>query len=176
MSLNFYTPSMEQGNPLRTLLQEQTRQYQHHLSIRNKAQKALQYQTNIRTFRTIPKHFLPQKFPLTSNFCKSFEDLFFKHLDKVVTSNTITLELAESQLRNITQHTMKLLAESTESSTVIREHYQKFITDNNITNPEPYSKPLDHNSQNPTATNPSEETNTRSTKNQLSGKLKKDKK
>ena len=180
ISLCFHILSMEQDKSLTTLLGEQTRLYQHHLSIRNKSQKTLQYQNNIRIFKIIPKQFLPQKSlqlippttSLTTCFRKSFEDLFFKHLDKVITSNTITLELAESQLRNITQQSMKLLADSTEPSFIIQEQHQKFIADNNITNPEPYSKTYHQDSLNPSATKPNEKANAKKGRNHPSGKAK----
>ena len=132
---------------LETVLQEQSHRYQHHLAIRNKAKKALQYQHNIRAFKTIPKHFLPQRFlqlvqpttPLTSDFQKRFDDLFFQHLNDVITSNTITLELAEAQLKDTIQYTTKILAESTKPTAIVTEQYQKFMSENNIT--EPYTPP-----------------------------------
>ena len=123
-------------------IKEQSQQYQHHLQSRNKAKEILQYQHNIRTFKTIPKQFLPQKSlqllqpttPLLADFHKQFQDLFFDHLNAVISSNTIALELEEALLRQIVLGTEKQLATSKEDKVTIARLYQQFTTDNNIQN------------------------------------------
>ena len=102
---------------LEEYIREQTQQYQRHIISRNKAKKVLQYQNNIRTFKTIPKQFLPQKSlqllqpttPIVSDFHEKYQGLFFEHLNNVISSNTITLELDETLLRQIVLHTEKHL-------------------------------------------------------------------
>lgn len=130
------------ASTIEVFIQEQSRQYQHHLAIRNKSHQVLLYQQNIRSFKTIPKQYLPQKSlqliqsnsDLITNYHQKLQDLFLQHLNDVITHNTIILELEEAQLRQIIVNTEKHLALLPETNSVIAQHHQQFIADNNIRN------------------------------------------
>ena len=123
-------------------IQEKTQLYQRHLSSRNKAKQTLQYQSNIRAYKTIPKQYLPQKSlqllqpttPLVADFQRKYEDLFFDHLNGVISNNTITLELEEAVLKQTVLYTEKHLATSKEDTPTVARFHQQFIIDNNILN------------------------------------------
>lgn len=114
-------------------IKEQTQQYQRHLSIKYQTCKVLQYQQNIRTHKTIPKQYLPPNSlqltlpntTLTADYQQKSQDLFFQHLDDVITHNTITLELQEAQMRQIVLRTEKQLATMTTRSTTTAQYYKQ---------------------------------------------------
>ena len=125
---------------IEVFLKKQTTQYQHHLSIRNKAQRVLQHQQNIRTFQTIPKHHLPARpletpttnTTLHANFLQKYHTIFFKHLDEVIMHNSITLELEETRLKHILLHTEKELSTLTAPSSIIAQYYHLFTSENDV--------------------------------------------
>ena len=125
-----------------TFLQQQTTEYQHHLSNKNKVTKMLQYQHNIQTYRSIPKHYFPLKTPetltdeptLTKEFQDEYEQLFFQHLDKTVLHNTITLELETARLEAIVTHVEQHLTTLNVPSHTLSQLYHQFLSSNNITN------------------------------------------
>ena len=128
------------ATPLDDFVREQSKQYQYHLTARNKARQVLQHQKNIRSYKTIPRHYLPQKplqliqptTALISDYQQKFRDLFFQHLNDVISSNTIALELEEAQMKQIILHTEYYLAKSTEDNPTITLYHQQFLTNNNI--------------------------------------------
>ncbi len=134
------TSSVQTG--IESFLQRQTQQYQQHLTTRNKTIKTIRYQNNIKTYRTIPKQYLPLQTPeliiqdttLSRQFDQQYESLFFDNLDKVITQNTITLELENARLRDIIQQTEKHLTTVTAPTDVITQLHRNFLTRNNITN------------------------------------------
>ena len=67
-------------------------------------------------------------------FLEEFQALFFKHLDKVITQNTISLEVEKALLRQIIRHTEEELAYLPVSDTVIAQYHWQFLTINNIQN------------------------------------------
>ena len=75
------TPEME------AFLDKQSKEYQRHCAIRNKARRVLQLQNNIRAFKTIPKQYSPQRYlqlvqptpTLTQEFHEKYKELFFEH-------------------------------------------------------------------------------------------------
>ena len=123
-----------------TLLQENSRQFQQHATLRNKLSRTINYQRDIKHFRTIPKQYLPQSFPdipvthstLTTTFLNKYQDLFLQHLDDVISYNSINLELEEARLRDIVLTTEKHLAQLAAPIQTIRELHQKFLEENNI--------------------------------------------
>lgn len=125
-------------------LQQQTTQYQHHTANKKKVTQLLEHQQNIKTYKTIPKHYFPPSIPktltdnpaLTREFQEQYEQLFFQHLDKTILSNTITLELENARLEQILSHTEKHLAVLPIPSDICAKLYHKFLTTNNITNHE----------------------------------------
>ncbi len=126
---------------IEAFLEQQTQQYQQHLTTRNKTIKTLRHQNNIKAYRTIPKLYLPPKTPeliiqdttLSRQFDQQYESLFFDNLDKVITQNTITLELENARLRHIIQQTEKHLTTVTAPTNVITQLHCNFLTRNNIT-------------------------------------------
>lgn len=75
----------------------------------NQLKKTLAFQNDILVFRQIPKRYRPSatleiptesQSPLTTEFLHEFERIFFDHLSKVITFNTISLELEMAKVRN----------------------------------------------------------------------------
>ena len=84
-----------------------SREYQTHLVQVQKLEHALQQQRNMLQYRTIPKLCRPQVLTtvnpnksLTDNFNRDYEELFFKHLERVMTNNNITLEIHKARVDN----------------------------------------------------------------------------
>ena len=80
-----------------------------HLAKIKQLKKTLAFQQDIQVFRQIPKRYRPSatletpfesQSPLTTDFQHEFEKLFFDHLSKVITFNTISLELELAWLRH----------------------------------------------------------------------------
>lgn len=67
----------------------------------------VQYQHNIQAYRSISKHYFPLKAletlidepTLAKEFQEQYEQIFFRHLDKTMLHNTITLELETARLQ-----------------------------------------------------------------------------
>ena len=80
-----------------------------HLARIKQLKKTLAFQNDILVFRQIPRRYRPSAMletptetqsPLTREFRLEFERIFFDHLSKVITFNTISLELEQARLRN----------------------------------------------------------------------------
>ena len=64
-------------------------------------------------FHTIPRKYKPQvvmttalsNSTLTTDFEQKYEQLFFEHLDKIITSDNITLELTNATIQSILAQT-----------------------------------------------------------------------
>ena len=133
-------------------MHEQSQLYKKHKATCDKARQVIQYHKNIQAFKTIPKQYLPSKnlqivqptTTLIREFQTKYEELFFDHLNHVITSNTITLELEEAKLRQIVLYTEKQLAESKEPSSVIADLHHLFITNNSIIGRTTYPALLQH--------------------------------
>ncbi len=133
---------------IKEFLQHQTRQYQQHLTTRNKTTQALRHQNNLKTYRTIPKRYLPASTPqlitessnLNKEFRQQYENLFFQHLDKVIANTTITLELKKAQLQHIVLQTEQELATLTLPAEDVEQLHQQFLGWNNITDHDPLSE------------------------------------
>lgn len=146
------------AHSIEEFLQQQSQLYQHHLSMKSKTDKVLQHQHEIRLNKTIPKQYLPQKSlqlvlsntTITSNYQQKYQELFFQHLDEVITNNTITLELEEAQMRQILSHTEKQLATLKATSATIAECYHQFTKTNNIQSHSIHPDLLKHLPDNPT--------------------------
>lgn len=82
---------------------------------KNHIEKTLKYQQNIIVYNTIPKHYKPRNLPiiiseatstdLNTKFMNEYETLFSSHLKKVITHNTVNLEIINSKLTSISQYT-----------------------------------------------------------------------
>ena len=101
----------ESVNP-EEIVRNNSAEYQQHLTTRNRIKKALEHQNKIRIFQTIPKRHLPpttlEIIPPDTNLSKElqeeYQQLFFRQLNRVITHNTISLELENARLREITEH------------------------------------------------------------------------
>ena len=120
-------------------LKKYSSEYQQHLTIRNKSAKILQHQRNILHFKTIPKRYLPAtpeivtaNSILSNDFQTEYQELFFQHLNKIISHNTITLELENARLNKLivrTETHLSSLQASAETTEQLRRH---FYTQNNI--------------------------------------------
>ena len=123
-------------------LKEQTKEYQHHSRTRNKLSHALSHQQNMKLFKTVPKQYLPPTLldlpvehpTLSSSFLQKYHDLFFEHLDSVITHNLINLELEEARLRDIVSRTEEHLSTLTIPRETIKNLYQRFLAETKISN------------------------------------------
>lgn len=120
-------------------LHAQSTEYQRHLSQLTEIRTALDHQLTIQSFRTIPKQYQPQNHLKTSNptltdeFISEYHQLFFRHLERVITNNQIKLELHKATLSNIIIQTEVHLSKSLLTPEEVTTLYTKFCQDNDIT-------------------------------------------
>ena len=134
------------ASSVENFLKEQSKEYQRHQSTRNRLNQALNHQRNMRLFKTIPKQYLPSSLPctpidhpnLTSTFLQKYHDIFFQHLDTVITHNTINFELEEARLNSILLHTEKQLSTLRAPKESVALLYHNFLTENSIKNHKPH--------------------------------------
>ena len=120
------------------IIQHNSAEYQRHRTTRNRLVKTLQFQRNIHTFQTIPKHYCPPAtLELTvpnpnpsQKFEAEYHRLFFKHLNEVITHNTISLELENARLKEVVNKTEKLLSTSNAPPEIISQSIQQFHSQN----------------------------------------------
>lgn len=112
----------------------------------NKLEKSLKYQQSIKTHKIIPNkhkpaHKLiiaqPNDDALQSSFNKDFNKIYFTHLNRVIISNSITLEVKKARLQSIIENTENFLANSTEPPEYIHKAYNNFLQHAGITDKEP---------------------------------------
>ncbi len=98
----------------------------------HKLKRALTHQKQLQSTRTIPQKYSPNHYleviddtsTLQNNFNEQFKKLFFKHLDSVITSNTILLEIKQTRLETLTNST-KLISINTEPPSKMRKLHHK---------------------------------------------------
>ena len=95
-------------------------------------------------FQIIPRVYRPKMMTttqpnstLTDEFKRKYERLFFDHLDKVITSDNITLELTNAAIQNILEQTETYLASLEASPQATTDLYDTFLTNNHITDRQP---------------------------------------
>ena len=120
-----------------TFLQAQSVEYQRHASHATELRATLDQQLNMEMYKTIPREYQPKQLKasntsLTEEFAKEYNQLFFKHLEKIITSNQIELQLHTSALTSIIVQTEMYLSKSLLPSTEITSLYRKFLLDNYI--------------------------------------------
>ena len=127
---------------LTAFLREQGKKYQSHLIKQNKLSTALHFQRNIQLYKSIPKQYLPPSgldMPTNDNeslvveFTRAYEEIFFQHLDKVIIHNTISLELEEAHLRNITSIVRKHLSHAGVPAELTTELLRVLFSKNKLT-------------------------------------------
>ena len=120
-----------------TFLQAQSTEYQHHLMRVKELTATLEHQLIIQSYQTIPKEYLPVTLKttnpsLTEEFISQYNQLFFQHLQKVITSNQTKIELHKSTLTSIIVQTEAQLSKSSLPQQQLRTLYTQFKQDNNI--------------------------------------------
>lgn len=121
-------------------LEQRSKEYQNHLASRNKLEKAIKFHQQIKITREIPRQFKP-KIPhpisraisLQEEFNKEYDELFFKHLDKVITQNQVSREIEEGALQAIICQTAQELTQLDKPLEEVHHLYYTFIQNNSIT-------------------------------------------
>ena len=119
-------------------LQERTVEYQRHVSHIKELSATIEQQQNMEAFSTIPKEYKPLKQLKTSStslneeFTKEYDNLFFRHLHKVITKNRIELQLHMSALTSIIVQTEHYLSRLPLPSAQVTTLYHEFLSDNDI--------------------------------------------
>ena len=120
-------------------LEQRSIEYQNHLANRNKLEKAIKFHQQIKITREIPRQFKPKilnpisrAISLQEEFNKEYNELFFKHLDKVITQNQVSKEIEEGALRAIISQTAQELTQLDKPLEEIRHLYYTFIQNNSI--------------------------------------------
>ena len=117
---HFQSPTMAMNTCTSTesFLEEKYPEHQQHLATRNRIAKILQNQNNIKAYKMIPKQYCPPTTLMTvpfnttlkDEFESQFQKLFFQHLDKVITHNTIALELENARIQELITCTEKQIS------------------------------------------------------------------
>ena len=120
-----------------TFLQSQSTEYQHHATKVRELTATLNHQLAIQSYKTIPKEYVPLTLKtsnpsLTEEFNSQYNQLFFQHLDKVITNNQIKVELHKSTLTSIIVQTEAQLSKSPLPQEQVRSLYTQFKQDNNL--------------------------------------------
>ena len=151
-------------------MDSQSTLYQSHLIKEQKIKYALEFQHNIRNYKSIPKQYLPPSFPTTpagsptlkEDFLQAYNRLFFEYLDQIITYNTISLELEISQMKAIISHTESHLSATTLPAERSRDLLQQFLTQNSASHHHREQNP--HPGSSPPATTNKIQTNNRQTR------------
>ena len=113
-----------------SFLEAQSKEYQGCLKHIQDLTVTLEHQRNIQISQIIPKK--TSKSSLTEEFDQKFQELFFQHLSKVITSNTIKLQILEANAITIITQTEKYLSSLPLSLEQLRSIHSKFVSDNSL--------------------------------------------
>ena len=118
-------------------VQAQTIEYQKHLTTTKDLESMIHHQQRLQDLRVIPNSYRPKLLQtnntsLTEEFNKQYESLFMEHLNKVLTSNIISLQLQKATLISIITQTEQHLSSSSLPQKEIKKMYCKFLSENNI--------------------------------------------
>ena len=121
-----------------SFLSKQSEAYQRHLRAIRTLEKTLHQQQEVKQFQTIPKKHNPIPLEtadatLTTKFNQQYKQLFFQHLNEVITSNTVHLQLHKVNLASILAQTERHLSSLNSSHENITQLYQQFLAENSIT-------------------------------------------
>ena len=128
---------------------QQAKYYQKELSSLKKQENLIKQQTTLQVHQNLPKKHTPNlptilsqttKHKLNETFNNDYKKLFFQHLSKVVTHNTLTLEITKEKVSNIVHFTEQQLASSDLPQTTLAKLHSLFLAkchlDNHICLPE----------------------------------------
>lgn len=130
-------------------IQKQVTEHNHLNKSINNLLNTLRFQRRIQSAHTIPKKFKPitelkitqpNDNSLQEAFHANFRNIFFQHLDKVILSNEIALEIKKARLESIIQSTESILADYEGPPKDIRSLYNLFTSKTNLTNRDPCPK------------------------------------
>jgi hypothetical protein len=143
------------------VLQFMAEEYRSHLAQVKKLEHAIEQQQKMSIHKTIPKAYRPQVLtPINRNksivedFDKNFEKLFFQHLERVQTSNSITLEVEKAHIANILSRVDDFLSKLKTTTDHIARLYDNFVHQNLIVReiPQQLAKLLPQDYVNPSTT------------------------
>lgn len=143
------------------VLQLMAEEYHSHLNQVKKLESAIEQQRKMMAYKTIPKAYRPQVLtPINHNksivedFNKEFEKVFFQHLERVQTSNNITLEIEKGHLANILSQVDEYLSKLKIPPDHTARLYDNFIRQNHIVReiPKQLAKILPTDHVNPSTT------------------------
>ena len=122
---------------LEVFVQRQTAEYQKHLAIIQDLEATVHHQQTLLDHKVIPSSYQPKALKTSSTtlqeeFNKKYETLFMEHLNKVLTSNVISLQMHKASLTSIILQIEKQLSISLLSKEKIKNIYHKFLSPNNI--------------------------------------------
>lgn len=122
---------------LEVAMQSHTIEYQKHLAIIQDLETTVHHQQILLDQKVIPNSYHPKTLKtnntaLQEEFKKKYEILFMDHLNKVLTSNIISLQMHKATLTSIILQTEQQLSTSPLPKEKIKEVYQKFLSVNNI--------------------------------------------
>ena len=120
-------------------IQAQSIEYQEYVAKSRDLKSTIQHQQSLLNQRVIPKVYRPKLLRttnshLTEEFDEKYARLFTEHLNKVLTSNIINLELQRAAVTSIITQTERHLCSSSLSQDDIKTIYYKFLSNNNIHN------------------------------------------
>ena len=121
------------------------KELQGHIKKKKELEIALDKNNALQINKSIPKQYRPRRkmttvqpnTTLATNFDKKYEQLFFEHLDKVITNDSISLELTKATILNILAQTETYLASLHVAPHLISDLYHNFLLRNNITDRQP---------------------------------------
>ena len=137
-------------------------EYQSHLLQIQKVESTIEQQQKMMSYHTIPKMYRPRVLTtincnksIVEDFNKGFEKLFFQHLERVLTSNSITLEIEKGHLERVLSQVDDYLNKLDTTPLHRAQLYDDFIKQNNIIRetPEKLAKLQPHDHMNPPTTN-----------------------
>ena len=122
---------------LEIAMQSHTTEYQKHLAIMQDLETTVHHQQTLLDQKVIPSSYHPKTLKtnntaLQDEFNKKYKTLFMEHLNKVLTSNIISLQMHKATLTSIVLQAEQQLITSPLPTEEIKQIYHKFLTVNNI--------------------------------------------
>jgi hypothetical protein len=143
------------------VLRLMSEEYQSHLTQVKKLEHTIEQHQKMISHKTIPKVYRPQVLntinhdkSIADDFNKEYEKIFFHHLERVITSNSITLEIQKAHLTSVLSQVDNYLSKLETTPDHIAQLYDNFITENQIVRdiPEKLIKILPRNYTSPLTT------------------------